>query len=167
MRTRSFAVLLALLGCAHPRTPPAAAAEPSTTSQANEPCTGSPVALRAQGAVEAEDARVRGTVVIGKIASPEGFDAEGAIRSLKPELIACYESAGAMTRPPRLKLTLRIEVNEAGAVVRTEVEPGGAAEDPALVACLGSAVAHTQFPKPGGRATIVAPLAFRSKAISR
>jgi hypothetical protein len=52
-------------------------------------------------------------------------------------------------------------VNEAGTVLRVDAEPGGSANTPALVACIGEALKTTPFPKPGGMATVVAPLVFR------
>ncbi|MDP9149974.1 MAG: AgmX/PglI C-terminal domain-containing protein [Myxococcota bacterium] len=166
MGARSFAVCLALLGCTRPQAPPTAASAPGATSLANAPPTEPTVAPGPTGAVDAGEP-VRSSVHLGEIASPVGFDPRPAIESVKPELVACYDVAGATSRALRGKLTLRIEVNEAGAVVHTQLEPGGAHEDPALVACMVAAVAQARFPRPGGRATILAPLVFRSKVVSR
>jgi hypothetical protein len=56
---------------------------------------------------------------------------------------------------------LQLRVNEAGAVVSTEASPGGQANDPGLLACIGDALKSVTFPKPGGTAVITVPLVFR------
>jgi hypothetical protein len=76
-------------------------------------------------------------------------------------MLACYNKARQNNPSLHGKLKLRINVNEAGSVVLVDAEPGGTAEDPALVACLGEAIKAAHFSKPGGMATITAPLVFR------
>jgi hypothetical protein len=56
---------------------------------------------------------------------------------------------------------LLIHVSEAGTCLGVDAEPGGAANAPTLVACLGDALKTSRFPKPGGSATVIAPLVFR------
>jgi outer membrane biosynthesis protein TonB len=75
--------------------------------------------------------------------------------------VGCYQRARARNPSLHGKLKLRIVVNEAGAVQSVHGEPGGSADDPALVACIGDAMKEAKFPKPGGTATIVVPLVFR------
>jgi hypothetical protein len=48
-----------------------------------------------------------------------------------------------------------------GTVLKVDADPNGSANDATLVACIGEALKAVTFPKPGGMATIVAPLAFR------
>ena len=54
-----------------------------------------------------------------------------------------------------------IVVNEAGNVVNVEADQEGSAYDASLVACIGDALKAAHFPKPGGMATVTAPLVFR------
>ena len=90
--------------------------------------------------------------------------------TLKPDMLACYNKARQSNPSLHGKLKLRITVNEAGSVLLVDADPGGAAagsagspvaSDPGLVACLGEAIKAVRFSKPGGTATVTAPLVFR------
>jgi hypothetical protein len=102
-----------------------------------------------------------GSVLIGDIAAAKKFAPKATLEENTPALLECYNKV--RTKNPALagKVRLLIQVNEAGAVLHVESEPGGSANEPALVACIGEALKSVNFPKPGGMATIVAPLVFR------
>jgi TonB family protein len=102
-----------------------------------------------------------GSLLIGDIVSPKSFDPKSTLVSLEPQFIACYNQARATTLGLRGKVKLLIHVNEGGTCVGVDAEPGGSANDPGLVACLGDAMKAAHFPKPGGSATVIAPLVFR------
>ena len=102
-----------------------------------------------------------GSVLVGEVIGSPSFDPRGALDSAKPQLLSCYNQVRRSNASLHGKLKLRINVNEAGTVVRVDAEDGGSANDPALVSCLGDAMKAVRFPKPGGMATIVAPLVFR------
>jgi hypothetical protein len=102
-----------------------------------------------------------GAVLIGEIASGPSFNPKATLDGMKPDLLSCYNQARQNTPSLHGKLTLRINVNEVGSVLVVDAEPGGSAADPALVACLGAAIKAVRFPKPGGMATVTAPLVFR------
>jgi hypothetical protein len=98
---------------------------------------------------------------VGDVLAPKGFDPNPTIVRLKPKLLGCFNEVRVERPTLHGKLRLRIQVNEAGTVIGVDAEEGGSANDPALVACLGTALREERFPKPGGTATIVAPLVFR------
>jgi hypothetical protein len=101
-------------------------------------------------------------VLVGEIAGTPKFDPKPTIEGAKEELVSCYRKARATNPALHGKLTLRIAVNEGGHVTNVEANPGGSADDPALVACIAGAFkAGVTFPKPGGSATVMAPLVFR------
>ena len=103
-----------------------------------------------------------GSVLVGDINAPKGFNPKPTVEAFKPQLVDCYNQARALTPDLHGKVTLRIQVNEAGAVLSVDAEPGGHAADPVLVACVNDAMKATaHFPKPGGMATVNAPLVFR------
>jgi hypothetical protein len=88
--------------------------------------------------------------------------------SLKPDMLACYNKARQNNPSLHGKLKLRITINEAGSVLLVDADPGAAgspdspvATDAGLVACLGEAIKAVHFSKPGGTATVTAPLVFR------
>jgi len=54
-----------------------------------------------------------------------------------------------------------VVINEAGVAQSATAEPGGSADDPALVSCLDEVFKTAAFPKPGGTAIVVVPLVFR------
>jgi hypothetical protein len=99
--------------------------------------------------------------VVGDIPASKQFNPKPTIEDIKPALLDCYNKVRA-TRPDLSgKLKLRIVVNQAGRAVAVEAEPGGSANDPALVACLRDALGAAAFPKPPGMAAVVAALLFR------
>lgn len=100
-------------------------------------------------------------VLIGDIVSPPSFSPKAALESAKPQLVACYNEARQTAPSLHGKVTLRINVNEGGTVLLVDAAPGGSANDPGLVSCLGEALRAVKFPKPGGTATVSAPLVFR------
>jgi hypothetical protein len=100
-------------------------------------------------------------VLLGDIVAPKQFNPKPAIESAKPALLDCYNQARASNPALHGKLRLRIQVNEAGTVIAVDAERGGEADDPALVTCLGAALRQVRFPKPGGVATVIAPMVFR------
>jgi hypothetical protein len=150
---RSSAVFLFVSACAAapvfaPASAPAPAPAPAAPAPAPAPAPSGPPPTG-------------GSVLIGDIVSPKSFDPGPVLLSLQPEFLACYNQARIAVPALHGKLKLRIHVNEAGTVVGVDAEPGGKADDPALVGCLGDAMKATHFPKPGGSATVIAPLVFR------
>jgi hypothetical protein len=99
--------------------------------------------------------------LVGDIPAAKHFDPKPAIEASKPSLLECYNRARANAPELSGKLKMRIVINEAGSAIAAEAEPGGSANIPALVACVGEALKAATFPKPGGSATVVAPLVFR------
>jgi hypothetical protein len=105
---------------------------------------------------------VGGSVLVGDINAPPSFDPKPTIVALKPKLLDCFNQARAGNPSLHGKLTVRILVNEAGAGMSAEADPGGNAYDPVLVKCIDGIVkGGVKFPKPGGMATVSAPLVFR------
>ena len=100
-------------------------------------------------------------MTVGDIVGPPTSDANATLTALKPAFLHCYNETRTLFPDIHGKLTLRLRLNEAGAVTATESEPGGRANDPGLLACIGDALKTTTFPKPGGIATITVPLVFR------
>jgi hypothetical protein len=102
-----------------------------------------------------------GSVLVGEIPSTKKFDPKATVEGSKPALVDCYNKARATTPDLSGKVKLLILVNGVGSVLKVDAEAGGSANDPKLVACIGEALKTVTFPKPGGMATIVAPLVFR------
>jgi hypothetical protein len=102
-----------------------------------------------------------GSVLVGDIPGTKKFDPKPVVEENKPAMVDCYNKARAVKPSLSGKVKLLIVVNATGNVVKVDAEPGGAADDPTLVACIGEALKTVSFPKPGGMATIVAPLLFR------
>jgi hypothetical protein len=100
-------------------------------------------------------------VLIGEIMAPKKFNPGPVIQGMVPDLLACYQRVRASVPTLHGKLKLRLAIGEDGATQSVAAEPGGSANDPALVACLGDAVKAVPFPKPGGTAIIIVPLVFR------
>jgi hypothetical protein len=100
-------------------------------------------------------------VLVGEIVAPPSFDPKATVVAAKPQLLICYNQARQVTATLRGKLKLRVNVNEAGSVVRVDAEDGGSANDPTLLSCLGDAIKALHFQKPGGMATVTVPLVFR------
>jgi hypothetical protein len=103
-----------------------------------------------------------GDVFIGEINAPKSFDPKPTLDSMRGELLSCYNAARAQSPALSGKLTLRIQVSDAGAVLAVQADPAGRAYDLGLVSCINDAMkASARFPRPGGTATISAPLVFR------
>jgi hypothetical protein len=133
---------------------------PAVASSAVPPVPPVP-ALPAPSATAMEPATAGDVVLIGEIAGTPKFDPKSTLDGAKADLLECYRKARAVHPSLRGKVTLRIVVNEGGHAVNVEAEPGGTANDPALVACIADALrSNVTFQKPGGSATVIAPLVF-------
>ncbi|HEX8796607.1 MAG TPA: AgmX/PglI C-terminal domain-containing protein [Polyangiaceae bacterium] len=136
-----------------------ATATPTPTPTDTATATPSPSATPTPGPVP-----TGGSVLIGDINAPKGFNPKPTIVKMQQQLVDCFNQARAAHPDLRGKVTLRINVNETGAVNGVEADPaaGGHANDPTLVSCISDAMTRSaHFPKPGGMATVVAPLVFR------
>ncbi len=100
-------------------------------------------------------------VSMGDIAVSPKLDPRPALEGVKLELLRCYNETRTLVPDLHGKLTLRVHVNENGAVTGTDAQPGGSASDPGLIACIADAMQAITFPKPGGTAVITVPLIFR------
>jgi hypothetical protein len=99
---------------------------------------------------------------VGEIAGTPRFDPKPPIEAMKTDLLDCFNQARGANPALHGKLTLKIVVNEAGHVNRVDANHGGLGDDAGLLACVSDALkARAQFPKPGGMATVIAPLVFR------
>jgi hypothetical protein len=99
-------------------------------------------------------------VIIGDIAAPKQFNPKPTVDALQTQIGDCYNQVLANNPAVHGKLALRVQVNEAGTPIAVEAAPGGAADDPALVACLSTVIKGATFPKPGGLATVLVPMVF-------
>jgi|GEM_PF-1622229 len=167
-------VLAAACG-SHPAPPPASATGPAASAPAS---TGAPSATApeaapasastaagatppAVGAAPPPAPPTGGVVLVGQIIAPKGFDPNPVVDAMKPRMLECFNEARATNPDLHGKLTLHVQVNEAGKVLSVDADQGGRAYDPALVACIDDAMkARAHFPKPGGMATINVPLVF-------
>ncbi len=140
---------------------PTATATPTSTATATATSTSTPTPTPTPTATATATVPTGGVLLLGEINTPKLFNPRPVIEALKPRLLECYNQARAGKPSLRGKLRLRIQVNEAGAVNAVGAEPGGTADDPALVDCLGAVLKGATFPKPGGMATVVAPMVFR------
>jgi hypothetical protein len=147
------------VGCGGSAPAPASAPEAaSAPAPAPEPA---PAPASASAAAPAP-VPTGGAVLVGDINAPKGFNPKPVVESMKPQLVGCYNKARATHPELHGKITLQIQINEAGAVLSVEAPPGGHAYDATLVACIGDAMkADAHFPKPGGAAIVNAPLVFR------
>jgi hypothetical protein len=147
---------------AEPTAPPLAqgredAASPTLTASLSP----TPIAPGAASGVEAGAEVSTGSILIGEIVAPKTFSPEPTIAALVPDLLSCYRKVRASTPSLRGKLKLRLVVNESGVPQSVAGEPGGAANDPALISCLGETLKSATFPKPGGTAIVIVPMVFR------
>ena len=153
---RLKAVLVALVACGGAPMPAPASTPASTPASAPAPAPAS-----APAPAPAASPPTGGSLLIGEIVSPKSFDPRPILLSLEPQFLACYNQARIATPSLHGKVKVLIHVNEAGTCVGVDAEPGGSANDPTLVGCLGDAMKTAHFPKPGGSATVIAPLVFR------
>ena len=101
-------------------------------------------------------------MLIGEINAPKTFNPRPVLETFSSQLVDCYNKARSADPSLRGKVTLQISVNEAGAVLSVDAAPGGHANSPSLVTCINDLLkASAHFPKPGGMATVNAPLVFR------
>jgi hypothetical protein len=159
-RTVALLVLGACGGGGAATAVPAANGPPTSVTASTSPSVLSSTPVTTSAPVPAS-APTGGSLLIGEIVSPKAFDPRPVLVSLEPRFLGCYNQARASVPSLHGKLKLRIHVNEGGAFAGVEAEEGGSANDATLVACLGDAMRSARFPKPGGSATIVAPLVFR------
>jgi hypothetical protein len=151
-------LVVALASCGSSTPPPSAPAVASSDSEASPPAeSGAPAASVAPGPVP-----TGGSVLIGEINAPKSFNPRPTVEALSSQLVDCYNKARGADPALRGKVTLQINVNEAGAVLSVDAAPGGHANSPSLVMCINDLMkASAHFPKPGGMATVNAPLVFR------
>ncbi len=131
----------------------AAPGSAAASASAPEPASGS-------GSAATNPPPTGGAVLVGDIVAPKGFDPKATLEGMKDAMIACYNKSRAADPKLAGKLTLKITIGEGGAVQAVEANPGGHANTPDLVACLGDAMRAVRFPKPGGTAIVTAPLVF-------
>jgi hypothetical protein len=132
-------------------------AGPSAGGASATPVTTADVAPKGEAGAEATG----GSVLIGEITAPKKFNPGPTLAGLVPDLLTCYRKVRGSVPTLRGKLNLRVVVSETGAAQGVAAEPGGRANDPTLVSCIGEALKGAAFPKPGGTAIIVVPLVFR------
>ena len=152
-----LAVAVASCGSSTPPPAPASAPTPSDTPPPPSDSAAAPASPPAPGPVP-----TGGSVMIGEINAPKTFHPRPTIEALSSQLVDCYNKARATNPDLRGKVTLQIDVNEAGAVLSVESAPGGHANSPSLVMCINDLMkASAHFPKPGGMAIVNTPLIFR------
>jgi hypothetical protein len=170
MRFSGLLLLTASCAAAAPAAAPApadsASPAPSTATSSAPAASSSAVAAAATDstppAPPAGPVPIGGSVLVGDINAPPHFDPKPTIVALKPKLLECFNQARASNPSLHGKLTVRIQVNEAGAALSADADPGSNAYDPGLVKCIDGVVKDgVKFPKPGGMATVAAPLVFR------
>jgi hypothetical protein len=156
-------LVLAIAGCAPPAAPPLGPAPEPAVASASSPEPGQPgpsVSAPPSAATPPAPLPTGGTVHVGDVVAPPSFDPKPTLAAAKPQLLPCYNQARQNNPSLHGKLNLRIHVNETGAVLLVDAEPGGSAADPTLVSCIGEAFKLLAFPKPGGMATLIVPLVF-------
>jgi hypothetical protein len=164
-------LVLAIAGCAPAAAPPLAPAPEPGVASASSPEPGQPgpsvsappaatPPAPASAATPPAPLPTGGTVRVGDVVAPPSFDPKPTLAAAKPQLLPCYNQARQNNPSLHGKLNLRIHVNETGAVLLVDAEPGGSASDPTLVSCIGEAFKLLVFPKPGGTATLIVPLVF-------
>jgi hypothetical protein len=169
MNARIALLPLVLASCGAPTRSSPEPATPAPTPSAESAGATAPTAAgsteaapSAAAAASEPSAEVTGgSVLIGEITAPKTFNPAPTLAALVPDLLSCYRRARGSVATLRGKLNLRVIVNEVGAAQAVASEPGGGANDPALVSCLGEALKGATFPKPGGTAIIIVPLVFR------
>jgi hypothetical protein len=160
---RASPLLILIMACGVPKpaeSPASASASASSTPTPTPTPTPNQVATPSSTSTPPPPA-TGGSVLVGDIAVAKKFNPKPVIEASKPALLECYNQVRGAKPSLAGKLKLLIQVNEAGAVLKVDSEPGGSANDPALVACIGEALKNSKFPRPGGMATVFAPLLFR------
>jgi hypothetical protein len=158
----ALVTLLVVTSCASAQPPAVAIEPPPAVTVASVQAPGNTTGPAAAPTVAAPAAPMSpGIVNVGDVIGPPHFDANTTLTELKPALLRCYNETRTLIPDLHGKLTLRLRLNETGAVTSTEANAGGRANDPGLLACIGDAMKATTFPKPGGTATITVPLVFR------
>lgn len=176
MRAIATSALLLAAACgSHPAPAPVSAAAPAAGSAAEASSAPAPApfseAASASAAASTTSPPVAaapppppptgGVVLVGEIVAPKGFNPNPVVKAMKPRMLDCFNKARATNPELHGRLTLHVQVNEAGKVLTVDGDPSGKAYDPALVGCIGDAMkANAHFPKPGGMATINVPLVF-------
>lgn len=164
MRVATF-LLMTACGASHmtssePTAPvPAQGRENAASPTITAPAT--PITPGAASDVDAGAEVSTGSILIGEIAAPKTFNPGPTVAALVPDFLSCYRKVRASAPSLRGKLKLRLVVNESGVPQSVTGEPGGGANDPALISCLGETLKSATFPKPGGTAIIVVPMVFR------
>jgi hypothetical protein len=165
-----IALLVLISACSTPsRTAPERVVSPTPPTRAEgAPPSSAPVSSNAgaspvAGPVEPDVGApvTGGSVLVGEITSPKTFNPGTTVSGLVPDMLSCYRQIRASVPSLHGKVKLRVVVNEVGAAQSVAAEPGGSANDPALVSCLGEAMKGAAFPKPGGTAIVIVPLVFR------
>jgi hypothetical protein len=162
--------LVVLTGCggSPPRTADVSAAASTANSAGDTTTIGTagstsvtPSTGNASPSLASASTDTDGTVVIGAIAATGHFDPKSTLDDLRPDLMACFRRVHMSNTAIHGKVNIRIQVDEAGEVLNVDAQPGGPANDPALIACIRDDFkANAHFARPGGSATIVASLVF-------
>ncbi|HEY3819890.1 MAG TPA: AgmX/PglI C-terminal domain-containing protein [Polyangiaceae bacterium] len=156
-----LAVAAAIVSCGS-STPPPASSPAATGSEPTPSAASGSAPAPALATPAPAPVPTGGSVLIGEINAPKSFNPRPSIEALSSQLVDCYNKARAADPDLRGKVTLQINVNEAGAVLSVDAAPGGHANSPSLVMCISDMMkASAHFPKPGGMATVNTPLVFR------
>ncbi len=142
---------------ASPASAPSSSASPVASTAPPSPTDSAPPPGPVLGPVP-----IGGAILLGDINAPPHFDPRPTLVTLEPKLLDCFNQARASHPSLHGKLMLRVQISEAGAALSAEADPSGSAYDPALVKCIdGVMKSGVKFPRPGGVATVAAPLVFR------
>jgi hypothetical protein len=155
------AVVVASCGSSTP--PPAPASAAASSDPTPSPASDStPTPASALAPFTPAVVPTGGSVLIGEINAPKTFNPRPTVEALSSQLVGCYNKSRAADPDLRGKVTLQININEAGAVLSVDAAPGGHANSPSLIMCIGDVMkAGAHFPKPGGTAIVNTPLVFR------
>jgi hypothetical protein len=152
-----LATAAVVISCGSSTPPPATASAASSSDPTSTPPSDPPSAPATPAPIP-----TGGSVLIGEINAPKTFNPRPTVEALSSQLVDCYNKARAADPDLRGKVTLQINVNEAGAVLSVDAAPGGHANSPSLVMCVSDMMkASAHFPRPGGMATVNTPLVFR------
>jgi hypothetical protein len=104
----------------------------------------------------------RGTLGAGEINVQGSIDAgvvRGAVRRLRPQLVACYQQAIKANPDARGKLQMTVVVGTAGKVARVTVD-GDTTGEPRIAECVRVRLARAQFPASRSGYSFSLPLVF-------